>query len=247
MKKILFYISVLALIFMVGCSIPGVNLGDDSSENPEGGIIEGVPSEGNINNEALEADRAAGYLILVNKEHGLSEDYTPGDLADIIYYAKDRSSKGRYMRQEAANAFHSLSEDAALEGHEIVVTTAYRSYAFQSDLYYGYISSKGQEWADKYSAKPGTSEHQTGLAADCSSPSVGYQLTSSFGETQEGIWLAENCDKYGFIIRYPQGQEQITGYNYEPWHIRYVGEAAANIIKEKGWTFEEFSSFFGHE
>jgi D-alanyl-D-alanine carboxypeptidase len=114
-------------------------------------------------------------------------------------------------------------------------------------LYYGYVNTKGQTWADKYSARPGTSEHQTGLAADCSSPSVGYQLTAAFGDTEEGIWLKNHCNEFGFIIRYPQGKEEITGYNYEPWHIRYVGMKAASIIKEKNWTFEEFVSFMSYK
>lgn len=246
MRKLFILIIAIGLVYMMGCGATGNSSSDPESGNPiEDGMVE-EPSELELLQSSLEADRASGYLILVNKENGLDSEYAPSDLADIIYYAKDRSSIGRYMREEAANAFHALSEAAALEGYEIVVTTAYRSYGFQSDLYYGYINSKGQEWADKYSAKPGTSEHQTGLAADCSSPSVGYQLTSAFGESKEGIWLAENCTEFGFIIRYPQGKEDITGYSYEPWHIRYVGRSAAEVIKEKSLTFEEFIGFIGY-
>lgn len=246
MKKVFILTIVVLMALMLGCSAaenPWENL---DGEKPGDTFVE-EPTEMELMQAELEADRLGGNLILVNKENPLNEEYIPEDLVDIIYYAKDRTAKGRFMRQEAADAFHALSEGAALEGHEIVVTTAYRSAAFQSDLYYGYVSSKGQAWADQYSAKPGTSEHQTGLAADCSSPSVGYQLTSSYGEAQEGIWLRDHCNDYGFIIRYPQGKEKITGYNYEPWHIRYVGKTAAGIIKEKGWTFEEFISFVGYE
>lgn len=246
MRKIFIFIITLVLLLMVGCSGSVDPLENSESENSTDNIVEEA-SEMELLQDKLAIDRAAGNLILVNKENSLNEDYIPSDLVDIIYYAKDRTAKGRYMRQEAASAFHALSESALLEGYEIVVTTAYRSYEFQSDLYYGYVSSKGQEWVDQYSAKPGTSEHQTGLAADCSSPSVGYQLTSSYGESQEGIWLRENCNDFGFIIRYPQGKEDITGYKYEPWHIRYVGKTAASIIKEKDWTFEEFINFVGNE
>jgi D-alanyl-D-alanine carboxypeptidase len=247
MKKTFIFIIVLSLSLMLGCSS-----NKDSSENPVSGnpgedAIEVELTEQELMQIALEADRLSGNLILVNKENELDAEYSPNDLTDIIYYAKDRTAKGRFMRKEAAEAFHALSEEAALEGYEIVVTTAYRSYEFQSDLYYGYVNTKGQTWADKYSARPGTSEHQTGLAADCSSPSVGYQLTAAFGDTEEGIWLKNHCNEFGFIIRYPQGKEEITGYNYEPWHIRYVGMKAASIIKEKNWTFEEFVSFMSYK
>jgi D-alanyl-D-alanine carboxypeptidase len=247
MRKVLIFTVALTLIFTIGCSQGDVSSEDMAADNNNGEIAEEVPTELELMQNALDPDQKAGNLILVNKENGLNEDYLPSDLADIIYYAKDRTAKGRFMRQEAATAFHTLSESAALQGHEIVVTTAYRSYAFQSDLYYGYVNSKGQAWADQYSAKPGTSEHQTGLAADCSSPSVGYQLTSSYGETQEGIWLRDHCNEFGFIIRYPQGKEEITGYKYEPWHIRYVGTTAASIIKDRDWTFEEFISYIGYQ
>lgn len=246
MKRFFIVTIVLLMALMLGCSTNNNTSKNSDGEKPGAPIVE-EPTEMELMQNELEADRLSGNLILVNKENPLDEEYIPEDLADIIYYAKDRTAKGRFMRQEAANAFHALSEGAALEGYEIVVTTAYRSAAFQSDLYYGYVNSKGQAWADQYSAKPGTSEHQTGLAADCSSPSVGYQLTSSYGEAPEGIWLSEHCNDYGFIIRYPQGKEEITGYNYEPWHIRYVGKTAAAIIKEKNWTFEEFISFVGYE
>ena len=246
MKRFFIVTIVLLMALMLGCSTNNNTSKNSDGEKPGAPIVE-EPTEMELMQNELEADRLSGNLILVNKENPLDEEYIPEDLADIIYYAKDRTAKGRFMRQEAAAAFHALSEGAALEGYEIVVTTAYRSAAFQSDLYYGYVNSKGQAWADQYSAKPGTSEHQTGLAADCSSPSVGYQLTSSYGEAPEGIWLSEHCNDYGFIIRYPQGKEEITGYNYEPWHIRYVGKTAAAIIKEKNWTFEEFISFVGYE
>lgn len=247
MKKTLILLMTLGLVLLLGCSDKQEHFKNTESENSGSDVIAEEPTELESLQILLEQDKLSGNLILINKENALDEDYIPNDLRDIIYYAKDRTAKGRYMREEAANAFHALSEGAAEEGHEIVVTTAYRSYDFQSNLYYGYVSSKGQEWADQYSAKPGTSEHQSGLAADCSSPSVGYRLTSAFGETQEGIWLKDHCSEYGFIIRYPQGKEEITGYNYEPWHIRFVGKIAANYMKEKDMTLEEFIRFLSHE
>ena len=207
-------------------------------------------AEEDIKAEITDADKSepiyniddinSGYLILVNKTNEIDRDYKPGDLSGIEYYAADRSPEGRYMRTEAANAFHRLADAAREQGLELVVTTAYRSYGFQSTLYNNYVARDGQEAADKYSAQPGKSEHQTGLAADLSSPSVNYQLTLDFADTKEGQWLAENAHLFGFIIRYPEGKEDITGYQYEPWHIRYTGLTAAEYIYNNNITLEEY-------
>jgi len=197
--------------------------------------------------DGLQDDIAAGYLILVNKSNGLDSNYKPDDLTDILYYAADRGAEGRFMRATAADAFHSLVEEAKGQGVEIVMTTAYRSYGFQSTLYNNYVSRDGQAAADRYSARPGFSEHQTGLAVDVSAASVGYKLTREFADTTEGKWLAENAHLYGFIIRYPQGREEQTGYLYEPWHLRYIGSTAANYIYENEIILEEYLEIIGLE
>lgn len=189
---------------------------------------------------ALEVAKEKGLLILANKQHALDKNYRPEDLKEIHYFAPDRDRASRYMCEEAADAFHELVESAELEEIELVMTTAYRGYDFQKTLFDNYVAREGLEAANRYSAKPGESEHQTGLAVDVSSGSVRYQLTEEFGKTKEGIWLAKNAHLFGFIIRYPQGQEKITGYLYEPWHLRYVGQPAATEIYEQGLTLEEF-------
>ena len=183
-----------------------------------------------------------GLMILVNKEYYLSRDYIPDDLAPIRYYATDRSPEGRYMRKEAADQFNRMAEAAATDGFEIVMTTAYRSYGFQSTLYNNYVKAHGQKEADRFSARPGYSEHQTGLAVDISAPSVGYALTQDFEGTPEWAWLMEHAREYGFILRYPKGKTQTTGYMYEPWHFRYVGLEAAKEIEESAITLEEYLS-----
>jgi D-alanyl-D-alanine carboxypeptidase len=188
----------------------------------------------------IQEAKEKGLLILVNKQHTVDRNYKPEDLKEIRYYAPDRSASSRYMRAEAADAFHKLVEAAALENMELVMTTAYRSYDFQKTLFDNYVAKEGEEAANRYSAKPGQSEHQTGLSVDVTSASVGYQLTDKFGETKEGIWLAEHAHLFGFIIRFPEGKEAITGYLYEPWHIRYVGVEAATEIYEQGLTLEEY-------
>lgn len=189
--------------------------------------------------ERLEAEKR-GLLILINKQNPVDQAYKPEDLTPIKYYASNRSEAGRYMREEAAGQFHKLVEAAAAEGHELVMTTAYRSYGFQQTLWNNYVASEGEAAASRFSARPGQSEHQSGLAVDVSAPSVDYALTDSFGETEEGIWLAQNAHRFGFIIRFPEGKEDITGYLYEPWHIRYVGGPVAAEIYAKDITLEEY-------
>lgn len=134
----------------------------------------------------------------------------------------------------AAAALKKLQDAAKSEGLSMPLVSGYRSYETQKRIYNNYVSLWGQEHTDTTSARPGHSEHQTGLAFD-----VG-KLTSSYGETKEGIWLKNNCHKYGFIIRYLKGKENITGYSYEPWHIRYVGVDAATYIMENNLTLEEY-------
>jgi len=181
-----------------------------------------------------------GLMILVNKEYYLDKNYRPGDLEPIEYYAKDRSADSRFMRAEAAEQFNKMALAGKEAGYEIVMTTAYRSYGFQSVLYNNYVAKYGQSEADKFSAKPGYSEHQTGLAVDVSSPTVGYALTGDFDETPEWKWLSENAERFGFILRYPEGKTEITGYMYEAWHFRYVGPEVAKIISDEDITLEEY-------
>ena len=229
-----------------GEEIPADVPGKDGEQGPEepngetggsgGGAESGLPTWSASGNYSQEVD----ILILVNKEYTVAENYVPLDLVQLDYRASNRSAKWQVMTRVAADAFNKLCADALAEGHEIVATTAYRSYNFQSYLYNSYVEKDGKALADTYSAQPGKSEHQTGLATDVSSPSVGYSLTKEYGGTPEGTWLAENCYKYGFILRYQKGKEEITGYMYEPWHIRYVGQEAAKEIWEKGLTLEEY-------
>ncbi len=185
-------------------------------------------------------DKSSEYLILVNKTHGLRKTYEPKDLRKVRSAAKDRDAEYQKLRKAAAKAFNDLAAGAKAAGYTIKLTTGYRPYSYQKTLYKQYIDMDGKDKAEQYSAKPGYSEHQTGLSADVSSPSVGYRLVRKYGRTKAGKWLAENGHYYGFIIRYPKGKEEITGYEYEPWHIRYVGKEAAAEIYERQLTLEEY-------
>ena len=218
---------------------------NESSDNqkPAPDKLETPKEDGKSAPDKLETPKEAkdtGMLILVNKNNYLDKNYKPEDLAPIEYFAKDRSAEARFMRAEAADHFNKMMLAAREAGYEIVMTTAYRSYGFQSILYNNYVEKYGQAEADKFSAKPGYSEHQTGLGVDVTAPSVEYALTDAFDQTAEWKWLVENAADYGFILRYPKGKAGITGYMYEPWHFRYVGIEAAKTITEREITLEEY-------
>ena len=184
-------------------------------------------------------NKSSEYLILVNKNHSI-KNYKPKDLKKLNAAVPGISPQFQRMRKVAANAFNDLTADAKRQGYTIKVTTGYRSYSYQKTLHDQYVKKDGQSGAEQYSAKPGYSEHQSGLAADVSSPCVNYNLVQAYGTTHGGKWLAKNAHKYGFIIRYPNGKEKITGYEYEPWHIRYVGKDAAKEIYDQKTTLEEY-------
>lgn len=221
---------------------PDQNTEEQPDQNlEEQGDEHGFPPEDTRDREvSLKEASEKGLLLLVNKENSIDKDYKPDDLVKIKYFVTDRSETTRYMRAEAADAFHQMVDKAAADGIELKMTTAYRSYDFQKILFDSYVEKEGEEAANQYSAKPGQSEHQTGLSVDVSSPSVDYQLSNDYDKTEEGKWLADNAHRFGFIIRFPKGKEEITGYQYEPWHIRYVGLAAAKEIYEQNLTLEEF-------
>ncbi|MED4018574.1 M15 family metallopeptidase [Sutcliffiella cohnii] len=184
-------------------------------------------------------------LVLVNKDIALPEDYVPDDLVSPnVPFIFDGEHDKRYIREEAARALETLFESASSEDVELFAVSGYRAYDTQNAIYNSYLKRWGEERTNAVSAVPGHSEHQTGLAMDVTSRSVELQLTEDFGETVEGIWLQENAHKFGFIIRYPLGKETITGYQYEPWHLRYVGEEVATHLWKEELTLEEF---FGHE
>lgn len=155
-------------------------------------------------------------ILIVNKTYPLPKTYAPG------------------WETEATPHLWEMIRDAESEGIKLWMTSGYRSWYDQQYIYNGYVAEDGQEAADRYSARPGHSEHQTGLAYDLN------DLSHDFGDTPEGKWVAENCHKYGFIVRYPKEKESITGYIYEPWHIRYLGVEKATEVYESGLCLEEF-------
>ena len=141
-------------------------------------------------------------------------------------------------------SFEFLAKKASEEGYNIRAVSTYRSYSYQTNLYNNYVSQDGVEEADKYSARAGFSEHQTGLAVDVDNRETDF---NNFENTKEFNWMLENAHKYGFILRYPKGKEFITGYMYEPWHFRYVGVEIATYIYQNNLTYEEYYFKFIHK
>ncbi|WP_438445931.1 M15 family metallopeptidase [Gorillibacterium sp. sgz5001074] len=179
--------------------------------------------------------------VVVNKKRALPDNYAPDDLTEPqVPFSFNEKLEKRKLRKEAAQALEKLFSLASKDGIKLYGVSGYRSYATQKSVYNGNVQSQGKEAADKVSAQPGFSEHQTGLAIDVSSASAKFALEESFGGTAEGKWLAAHAHEAGFIIRYPKGKESVTGYSYEPWHIRYVGLDIAKEIFEKKWTLEEY-------
>ncbi len=176
---------------------------------------------------------------IINKQIALAPDFHPEDLVQPdVPWAE--VSNYRYMRQVAAEALEDLFEAAAEDGHTLLGRTGYRSFEAQESIFINFVNNNSYEEARTFSAKPGQSEHQTGLAMDITAASVGGRLTQDLGSTEEGQWVGENAHKNGFIIRYPEGKEHITGYIYEPWHLRYVGRDLATELYESGLTMEEY-------
>ena len=172
--------------------------------------------------------------ILVNKYYSLDENYVPDNLVEI---SNRYALNGMEMVKEAATAFESMAKDAQKENLKIIAMSTYRSYNYQIKVYNQYVKADGKEKADTYSGRPGYSEHQTGLAVDVYNGKENY---TNFEKTDEFDWMKEHADEYGFILRFPKGKEEETGYTYESWHYRYVGPTVAKYIKQHNISFEEY-------
>lgn len=182
------------------------------------------------------------YQILVNKNNVLDENYIPNDLVEYKEYNGEKidSSHKTMLEKETMKAFFEMQKDALYNGYHIVVDSGYRSYDYQQTILNRFIQERG---ADAYNivALPGTSEHQTGLAFDVSFYRNGIYIDDFDDTFPEIKWLHENCYKYGFILRYPKGKEDVTGYKYECWHFRYVGKELSNYMHDNNiLTLEEY-------
>ncbi len=185
-----------------------------------------------------QTDTSKDYLILVNKYHQLEKEFAFDDIVPIgLQYAYDNQS----TRKEVLESFKDLWQAANKLDLSIIINSSYRDYDLQERLYNRYTDKYGREEADTFSAKPGHSEHQTGLALDVSA----FNSTiDNFEDTEEYKWLKDHAHLYGFILRYPKEKEHITGYSFEPWHYRYVGKEVAKEIYDLDITFDEYYELF---
>jgi len=199
----------------------------------------------NKTNAVKTVAQPASISVLINKKYFLPKNYVPKDLVypSVSFIFKEKIEK-RKMRKEAALALNKLFTGAKKDKIYLSGVSAYRSYVTQKAVFNRYVKEDGYNNARKYSALPGSSEHQTGLAIDVSSSTGKCAAQSCFANTKEAKWLQSKSTNYGFIIRYPKGKESLTGYKYEPWHIRYVGVSLAKQMKKRNITLEEYYNVY---
>lgn len=216
--------------------------GADAPEDAEPETSEPATTEPAEPDPASEASWDPDSIhVLVNRQNPLDPvDYEPDDLVypEVPFYGPEAAMQ---VRQEAAEALEELFAAGDAEGMHLGLVSAYRSFDYQRQIYAQRHAEVGTEATDLYMSRPGYSEHQTGLAADVISiANPDCMLGECFADTPEGQWVAENAHQHGFVIRYLEGMEDITGYPYEPWHLRYVGEETAAEVYEEGDTLEEY-------
>jgi zinc D-Ala-D-Ala carboxypeptidase len=202
-----------------------------------------TPSFADYQYPRLMLEGAGTEFVLVNKHRPISPlDYKPSELVEVKSSKYLDNSRQLELSISAAKALEEMAKDLFDQGQgQLFLNSAYRSYNYQGQLFDSKVKQYGMAEALLRSAKAGFSEHQTGLAADVSVPSQGCAIMTCFGDTKAGIWIADNAWRYGFIVRYKVDTQPITGYSYEPWHLRFVGKEVAKLYTERGMkTLEEF-------
>ena len=243
-KKLLslgFVILLLTMLAMLGWS-----WFSKPDTNPE---VTAPPPKPSFNKQLYSTTTANSIWVVVNKHLPLQPvNYAPTSLVvPNIPLRSNITSTEKQVSQVMEGPLEAVVAAAQKAGINLNLQSGYRSYAFQVSLYNRYVQQEGVENTDTQSARPGYSEHQTGLAVDLGGTSTpSCNVEQCFANTSEGKWLAANSYKYGFIVRYPEGKDAITGYEYEPWHLRYVGAALATQMHHEGvQTLEEFFGVTG--
>lgn len=184
------------------------------------------------------ADRQDGLLILCNKYSQLAEDFQPLELEDVPSRHHLQDGKTYKLNKQALEDFIAMSQAAKEDGIDLTIVSAYRTHSYQAGLYDRYKNKHGKDQADTFSARPGHSEHETGLAIDIN------QISNSFKNTKAYDWLQDNAKDFGYILRYKEDQSHRTGYMYEPWHYRYVGVEVARFIESEDLLFDEYYAMY---
>ncbi len=240
MKRLTVIVLVIAAIGWVGWRVKQSPVPPSVKKNTT------KQSTASFNKQQFSTDTPGSLWWVVNKKRPLPEGYVPSELVvPKVSLRLAGSAEQMQLNKVTANATEAMFAAAQQQGIKLMLASGYRSEAYQRQLYNGYVATDGQEAADRSSAKPGTSEHQTGYAMDVCAAGSNCELVQSFGATDTGKWLAQHANEYGFVIRYQQGKESVTGYEYEPWHLRYVGSDLANELYKNGQTIEEFFDLKG--
>ena len=210
----------------------------ESAVVQEGEAIASILDVSKLYKQIQKGADPSNLWVLANKENPLPKNFAPLKIVKATVKQKYGNTTVPKVTNEALKAMF----DAALKDNvELVLSSGYRNYGFQASLYQQQVNKVGAKEANRWVAKPGESEHQTGLAVDITSSEVDLKLTQDFEKTEAFEWLNEHAADFGFILRYPSGKEEETGYSYEPWHYRYVGDPkAARYIQESSITLEAF-------
>lgn len=194
----------------------------------------------NFDKDKYSLSKPDSLWVVVNKQRGISESYTPSNLiVPDVALRLDSTEQQMQLSKRAEKDLEQMFATAKQDDVRLIFGSGYRSAALQRQFYDSYVAADGQAAADRYSARPGHSEHQTGLGIDITSPSGNCHLEICWANTPEGRWVQANSYKYGFTLRYQKDKDAITGYQYEPWHLRYVGKSLAGQVKNN-ITLEEF-------
>lgn len=236
-NKKLLYFTAITLVFIVTFGQLKAFLTKDDQRAYKTG-----DTTSNIDKSKHSTTEPGSLWVIVNKQNPLPKTFSPADLTDAKSLDVTNPDESK-LRPDANMALAELVKSADKDKLKYVMISGYRSYDLQNIVYGGNVSKDGQKKADATSARPGYSEHQTGLALDLGRADGKCRLETCFGETLEGKWLADNAYKFGFIVRYQQGEQSIVGYSYEPWHLRYVGKELAEELFKKDLTMEEFFGY----
>jgi D-alanyl-D-alanine carboxypeptidase len=229
---------VLVLIFLFGVGYSLLGLGEEGIAVPIGSFTPAAGLSKETTRKSSASPTCNDLGVLVDRSHTLPSDYAPGDLVPLQDYGVP-AADSRTLRREAAEHLGRLVKNASVAGEELEVTSAYRSYEEQRRSHERSMRVFGAE-AGKMSATPGHSQHQLGTAVDFTNAAAGHQVTRYFGRTSAYGWLERHAWEYGFVLAYPKGKEEQTGYRWEPWHFRYVGIEDAERLEESNLSLQEF-------
>lgn len=233
-KLIVITIAAIALVTIYNLTISKDKYTSADVNSKENTQVESDQEKENSNREIseyIEGEKPlyVDGILVVNKDFGLPSNYIPND--------------GK-LEDDVVEAFEIMKEDAKKDGLTINIRSGYRNYDIQKQLYDDYVRRDGEEAANRYSAVPGFSEHQTGLVIDITTSDTITSIGDWFNNTHQAKWLYENAYKYGFILRYPEGKENITGYKAESWHYRYVGKEHSKYFNMNDLTLEEYLGLY---